>query len=487
MIARQPSDIARPNAAGIRWARMSPLVLFALDGVLTYCAFIVAYWLRYSLRVGPAIQDQISFSSYQPLALMLLAIMIPVMVIKGAYRIRMGRELVDEAILVFSATTISVASVVVITSMAHQYLYSRGVVVYVWVLVIVLVVSGRSLIRAVQSACHRRGIATRKVVVVGATDTAMMAMQRMQDRPDFGLQLEGFVYPNGSPNIRNFGRFRALGAVDSLPRLLESRQVDEVIVALPSSAHEEMWPILDLCERTGVDLKIIPDLFEMSFSRVQVDDIGGIPLFEVRERPTKRASRLVKRAVDLVVGGGLFLLTLPVFAVLWVLIRMESRGPALLRQVRVGLGGENFVFYKFRTMRSDADELRESLEHLNDTDGPLFKMRDDPRCTPIGRRIRQWSLDEIPNVLNVLKGEMSVVGPRPPLPLEVARYDAKLMRRLEVKPGMTGIWQVSGRSDLPFDEMLMMDIYYVENWSLALDVKIMLRTVRAVLSRHGAY
>lgn len=487
MIARQTTDVTRPRTRRANWIRVAPIVLALTDALLGYGAFVAAYWVRYTLRLGPTIQEQVSFGGYQPLALMLLGVLLPVLLLKGAYRPRLGNELVDEAALVFSATTISVATIVVVTAMAHQYLYSRGVIVYLWVLVIVFVVLGRSLVRAVQGVCHRRGIGARRVVVVGATDVGMMAMQRMRDRPDFGLRLEGFVYPSGSPHIRNFGRFPALGTVEALPALLESKRVDEVIVALPASAHEEMWSILDLCERHGAALKIIPDLFEMNLSRVQMDDIGGIPLLEVREPPSRAIARVMKRLLDLVVGGAMLLLTLPLLTLLWVLVRVETPGPALLRQERVGAGGHRFVVYKLRTMRGDAEELRDALEPLNESAGPLFKLRHDPRCTPIGRRIRRWSLDELPNLFNVLKGEMSMVGPRPPLPGEVAQYEPKHFRRLEVKPGMTGIWQVSGRSTLPFDEMLMMDIYYVENWSLGLDLKIMLRTIGAVLSRHGAY
>jgi lipopolysaccharide/colanic/teichoic acid biosynthesis glycosyltransferase len=183
----------------------------------------------------------------------------------------------------------------------------------------------------------------------------------------------------------------------------------------------------------------------------------------------------------------LLILTAPITGLLGLLIRLESQGPAFLRQERVGVNGKPFTCLKLRTMRVDASDVQASLQAMNESDGPLFKLRNDPRCTPLGKRIRRWSLDELPQLWNVVRGDMSLVGPRPPLPHEVAKYDQRQMRRLEVKPGMTGIWQISGRSDLSFDEMVMMDIHYVENWSLGLDVTIMLRTVAAVLARHGAY
>jgi exopolysaccharide biosynthesis polyprenyl glycosylphosphotransferase len=314
-----------------------------------------------------------------------------------------------------------------------------------------------------------------------------MVMQSVMARPDLGYRLSGFVADRGIPRVEDFGRFRALGRVADLPSLVESGDVDEIIVALPASAHEEIAPILTLCERTGVGLKIIPDLFEMSLGRVRIDDIAGIPLLDVKDRTVRRLERALKRGLDVVVASGVLVLGLPFMAVIALAIRLESGRPVLLRQTRVGVGGRHFGCYKFRTMRRDALDLVKTLREYNEADGPLFKMRNDPRCTPLGRRLRKWSLDELPQIWNVLRGDMSLVGPRPPLPEEVAQYDTRQMRRLEVKPGMTGIWQVSGRSDLGFDEMITMDLYYVQNWSPLLDAKVLTRTIAAVLRRHGAY
>lgn len=476
-----------PQRGRSTFRRLVPYSLVLSDAILIYIAFVLAYWVRYSLGVGPQIQQRVAFDAYQPLAGLLLGIMVLVLLLKGAYRTRMSTDVVDELTAVFSAATVSVAGIVVITAMLHQDQYSRGVVVYVWVLVIVLVGFGRALYRAVQGYCHRRGWGTRHVLVVGASDVGKIAMQSMTNRPDLGYQLAGFVYDGSTPQIRDFGRFRALGTVSDIPALIEGGSIDDVIIALPASAHEQVWPILALCEEHGVGLKLIPDLFEMNLSRVHVDDIAGIPLLDVRERPARWLERGAKRLIDIVISCVGLLVSLPLIVVLMVLIRLESPGRSVLRQERVGAGGRAFRCFKLRTMRLDADELRAELQHMNETGGPLFKIKDDPRRTRIGRRIRRWSLDELPQLVNVVKGEMSIVGPRPPLPIEVAQYETWQMRRLEVRPGLTGIWQVSGRSELPFDEMVVMDIYYVDNWSLALDTRILLRTVFAVLGRHGAY
>jgi exopolysaccharide biosynthesis polyprenyl glycosylphosphotransferase len=314
-----------------------------------------------------------------------------------------------------------------------------------------------------------------------------MVMQSVMQRPDLGYQLSGFVVDHGFPLVQDFGRFRALGTVDEIPDMVEAGQVDEIIVALPASAHEAIAPILGVCERHGVGLKLVPDLFEMSLGRVRIDEIAGIPLLDVKDRTLRRLERLLKRVADVVVAALLMVVTLPLVLIVALLVRLESGGPTLLAQTRVGVGGKRVQCLKFRTMRRDALEIQKSLDEYNEADGPLFKMRNDPRCTRVGKRLRQWSLDELPQIWNVLVGDMSLVGPRPPLPEEVARYDDRQFRRLEVKPGMTGIWQVNGRSDLGFDEMITMDLYYVQNWTLLLDFKILSRTLVAVLRRHGAY
>ncbi len=477
----------RAQARGAFRRRWFAISLAALDTVLIAVAFVLAYWLRYSLKIGPVIHEQLAFRAYEPLALLLLGIMMPVLAIKGAYRLRMGTEILDEVGTIFSSATITVAAIVVITAMLQQWQYSRGVILYVWILVIVLTVLGRAFYRSAQALCFHRGVGVRRLLVVGATDVGKMVMQSVTQRPDLGYQLVGFVVHRSSPSMRNFGRFQALGTVADIPDLIRSAMIDEIILALPASAHEEVWPVLTLCERKGVGLKLVPDLFELSLGKVQMDDIAGIPLLDVREKPLGRAPRALKRLLDIVVASIVLLLAAPVLAILAILVRIESPGPAFFIQERVGMRGRHFGCRKLRTMRDGADGLQPTLLRLNETGGVTFKMRDDPRVTRAGRWIRRWSLDELPQVLNVLAGEMSLVGPRPPLPHEVAQYEPRHHRRLEVKPGMTGMWQVSGRSNLSFDEMMMMDTYYVDNWSLMLDIKILIRTIMAVLARQGAY
>jgi exopolysaccharide biosynthesis polyprenyl glycosylphosphotransferase len=241
------------------------------------------------------------------------------------------------------------------------------------------------------------------------------------------------------------------------------------------------------CQWRRVNARIVPDLFQMSLSQVDVDDLGGVPLIGVQEVGFGRGTLVVKRAMDIVGAMIGLVVGAPVMALIGLAIRLNSPGPIIFHQTRIGSHGKPFEIFKFRSMRKGAEEEQERLFERNEADGPLFKIRDDPRCTRVGRFLRRHSLDELPQLWNVLRGEMSLVGPRPPTPREVAGYQEWHRKRLEGRPGMAGLWQVSGRSLLSFEDMVLLDIYYIENWSPWLDLKILLRIVPQVLFGEGAY
>jgi exopolysaccharide biosynthesis polyprenyl glycosylphosphotransferase len=281
--------------------------------------------------------------------------------------------------------------------------------------------------------------------------------------------------------VPHLGRATDLGAV------VRAERVDEVFIALPSASHEQIMRLVATCRERAVRFKLAPDLFELTFDQVQIDEVNGVPLLGLRPSAISGWDAIVKRGVDLLISVVVLVLGAPFFALIALAIKLDSRGPVLFHQLRVGKDQRPFVCYKFRTMCADAEQRQRDLWHQNEADGPLFKMRDDPRQTRVGRFLRRTSLDELAQVLNVLRGEMSWVGPRPPVPAEVARYEEWHRQRLLVLPGLTGLWQVSGRSDLTFDEMVLLDLYYAEHWSLWLDLRILLRTVPAVIMGRGAY
>ena len=274
-------------------------------------------------------------------------------------------------------------------------------------------------------------------------------------------------------------------------RLLEAAPVHTVFIALPGEMHRQLLSLMQVSQQHGARVQVVPDLLQLSLNRVEFSNMGGIPVLGVRDMATyghmSRANRLFKRALDLVVVTVLAVPALVVMAVVAIAIRLDSGGPVLYTSPRVGRDGRPFAMYKFRSMVVGADEQKEALRALNEADGPLFKIRHDPRLTPVGRVIRRLSLDELPQLYNIVRGQMSLVGPRPPLPEEVAAYKPWHRQRLAVVGGLTGLWQVSGRSDLTFDELCLLDIYYIENWSLGLDVRILLQTIPHLLSRKGAY
>jgi exopolysaccharide biosynthesis polyprenyl glycosylphosphotransferase len=272
-----------------------------------------------------------------------------------------------------------------------------------------------------------------------------------------------------------------------LPVEVARHKIDHVIIALPFWQHRSLPSIVDKCTQLGIDFEVVPDFYELSFDRVTIQELHGTPLITLRENQIQGANYLIKRIVDLTLVLG----TLPLWGslalVIAILIKLTSRGPVIYRQTRIGRHGHPFEFLKFRTMVINADDLKAQLMEQNEGSGPMFKMKRDPRVTPIGRFLRKFSLDEIPNLWNVVRGEMSLVGPRPAVPEEVSQYEQWHRRRLEVTPGVTGLWQVTGRSDTSFDECVRLDIYYTEHWSIWLDIRILLATIPSVILGRGAY
>jgi exopolysaccharide biosynthesis polyprenyl glycosylphosphotransferase len=283
------------------------------------------------------------------------------------------------------------------------------------------------------------------------------------------------------------GADSAEGELRDLPKLLRARSVDEIVLADSALTDKLLLEIVDLAHRAGVKVRIAPKTSEILVHRAQYAPEEGLPLFELRPPVFAGTDWVVKRAFDLFVSALFLLVGLPVWLIIAAVIKLTSSGPVLYPDRRVGLNEQEFSMLKFRTMYADAAEQQKELEKLNEADGPLFKLRRDPRVTGFGRLLRRYSLDEIPQLLNVLRGEMSLVGPRP-LPLrDYRRLEPWHRKRYLVLPGMTGLWQISGRSNLGFDDLVRLDFSYLENWSVWLDVSILLRTIPAVLTRRGAY
>ena len=278
-----------------------------------------------------------------------------------------------------------------------------------------------------------------------------------------------------------------LGRLSSLPEVLDRERVDEVIVTDSDYEEDELLEIAEEAHRRGVKVRIAPTTTELLLQRAEYIPGQGVPLFELRPPVFAGADWALKRTFDLAVSGAVLIVGLPLWLLIAAAIKLGSPGPVLYRDRRVGLNEREFGMLKFRTMYAGAAERQPQLEAENEASGPLFKIRDDPRVTPIGRLLRSISLDEIPQVLNVLRGEMSLVGPRPLPVRDFHRLEDWHRKRYLVLPGMTGLWQISGRADLSFDDLVRLDFYYLENWSIWLDVSVLAKTIPAVLARRGAY
>jgi exopolysaccharide biosynthesis polyprenyl glycosylphosphotransferase len=277
--------------------------------------------------------------------------------------------------------------------------------------------------------------------------------------------------------------------ISELESVIAREPVDEVFIALPRDKYGPLVEdIVRLCEEQGIIVRVQTELFKLRIARWQVDDLDGMPIVTIRSGPPDGWQLVAKRLIDLCGSAVLLLATAPIFAIVAMLIKLDSPGPIFFRQERVGLNKRRFRLFKFRTMVDGADKQQQMLERLNEVDGPVFKIKDDPRITRIGKFLRRFSLDELPQFFNVLRGEMSLVGPRPLPVRDIERIDVQWhKRRLSMKPGVTCLWQVNGRSDVRFDYWVQMDLEYIDKWSLGLDLKILAKTIPAVLKGSGAY
>jgi exopolysaccharide biosynthesis polyprenyl glycosylphosphotransferase len=334
----------------------------------------------------------------------------------------------------------------------------------------------RSVLKAWKQSQVMRGVGVIDVIVIGVGRTARHVKDRIVNHPEGGYRLVGFVDPNPRRPSRPIDGFPVLGSTRELVRILRQHPVQQVFLAVPRMPQSEMMNLIVQCEDQGVQFKIVTNLFEVITSQVRIDVIDEVPVIHLRNAELPMVQAVLKRALDIVVAGGLLILFAPLMVGIAIAIRLDSRGPALFKQVRVGRHGKLFEMYKFRTMHVDADPY-----------APAPTDPEDPRITRIGRWLRRYSLDEFPQLINVLKGEMSMVGPRPEMPFLVEQYEEWQRRRLDVKPGVTGLWQIVGRKNLPLSLNLEYDFYYIKNQSLFFDLVILLKTIPAVIFGKGAF
>ena len=470
---------AAPRQPHSRIERWLPLLtgvcLFTVDISLVLSAFLTAYWLRFVASDNAL--AALGLEEYVHVGLIVGLLTSGLFALRGQYEA--PRPTVWAARLHTIASAVSTALVIclAVSFFAGDQAFSRVWFAIGWVLAISALIVWRTLATRLYRAVRNAVAPATRVCVVGANALGQQLATELAE----WYQVVGYV-DNGSDLIN--AELPLLGAVAELDHVIHDYAVDEVIIALPTRRRQQVTRLVDRGFRRPVTIKFVTGLGELLPERLEVERLGGRSY--IGFTPVAKVSWL-KRILDVVLVSAGLLAIAPLLALIALAVKLDSPGPILYGQLRVGKDGRQFRMLKFRSMVVDADRRLAELRAQNEAIGPLFKMRRDPRVTRVGRFIRRWSLDELPQLFNVLRGEMSLVGPRPPVPSEVVQYEDWQFGRLRAVPGLTGLWQVSGRSDVSFHDMVRLDLYYIRNWSLALDFEILLRTIPAVLTSRGAY
>ena len=466
------------------------LVTLAGDVVALSVALVVAVTLLPAVSHVPFLGRSLAEYAERRPSLPVAALMVPWTVFVaygyGLYRSSarsISGWVFSEGLRGLTALSVAAWSALVLMLLASGSTDSLGFIAVFWGAEIVTVPICRAIGRA---AFWQSSRLSERTLIVGAGAVGHLLGEKIAKHPEYNLQLVGYL-DDGEPFGGRTLTVPVIGSLEELDDVIACYDVTRVIIAFSRARHQQILDIVRACANRGVRVNIVPRLFEILSSQTEMDDVEGIPLLEVAHVELSRFNMVVKRTFDLLVGGILMLVALPLLAVLAVAIKIDSRGPVFFRQERMGRGGRVFRIYKLRSMHVDAADRRHDLADQNEYSGPMFKIKHDPRTTRLGGFLRKSSLDEVPQIINVLRGEMSLVGPRPLWVEEAARCRGWTKKRLDITPGMTGLWQVTGRNDVPFDEMVKLDYMYVTGWTLSWDIKLLLGTIPAVVARRGAY
>jgi len=507
-------DLTKPQNRVPLWVMpVMSMAVFAVDAILAAACFLAAF----KLRDGNPILSQTAwawsreFVPYAGILFFAIPVRLAMLVYQRAYRFYGAFTYTQEAIKVAKATVFGSLLLVAWAFLFRggfsfrEYSYSRGIFVIDFFLALTVFVGFHLGLRFVQTLIRERGINLIPTLVVGTNNEARQTILELRERKYLGYRVFGVVEGSESNvaaaelDLDDGSVVQVLGGIDDLSGLIRRFDIREVIITDNSLESERLFDAMMGVGRSNkVEFRFAPSLFDLLPQKTSVDQIGVLPMVRLFREPLSDAQRFLKRLSDLIIAVVAGMISLPIWSAVAIAVKLDSPGAVLFKQERVGMDGRVFLCYKFRSMRADSDESlhREAYQknidgheaaNAGDEDKPVFgKVKDDPRITRVGRFIRRSSLDELPQLLNVIWGEMSIVGPRPPIPYEVEGYEKWHRKRLDMKPGITGLWQVSGRNRLTFEEMVRVDLYYIEHWSLLLDAKILLLTIPAVLRGDGA-
>ncbi len=462
----------------------SSLLLF--ENLLFIVAFLVAFKLRniYLLdRLGPLAP----FHNYRWLLVFILPVWSALLFYFQLYESQRTKSLWREIWKIAQLTVCGTFFLMAIVFLFKAEYVSRIFILTFACIAFLFLIIERSVLRSWTRTLRRKGYNTRNIMIIGTGRRAREMQDLLNQHREWGLCLVGFVSDLRENKLGQINDTPIIGTVSELPDLLEKHVIDELVFAVSRKRLEGLEEIFLLCEEQGIRTRVAVNFFPHMIAKVHLDDFHGVPLLTFSTIPHNELLLLAKRVFDLVIS--IFLLTLlsPALFIIACGIKISSEGPIFFRQKRVGLNGRAFTLFKFRSMCVDAEEQRAELSHLNEMAGPAFKIANDPRATAFGCFLRRFSLDEFPQLYNVLLGHMSIVGPRPPLQEEVSAYKRWQRRRLSMKPGLTCLWQIGGRNKISdFKKWMELDLRYIDNWSLKLDMKIFMKTIFVVLAGRGA-
>lgn len=468
------------------------LAKIPIDIVMTILGFLAAYELRLitepingialpiDYSVLPTLNEYLIFSFKTALVLLVI------FSIGKMYSLKTTMKFSYETRKTLILCGIWVMAMITYFFFTRTFPFSRLATLYSWTLSISFIVLGRALLRIFQNMLLKMGMGQRKLIFIGNNNITLEIAAKLAQDPSY--KILGVI-----GNKEEKGKLKFLGTMQQMEYILKKRNVDEIIQTKSDFNETQNEDILEFCEQNHIQYRFIPDLLDVKRSNISIDTIGGIPIISLKPTPLEGWGKVIKRITDIIGALIGFILLSPILIITAIAIKIDSKGPILFSKLddgspvkRVGQHGKTFKFYKFRSMKPNTDQLRYTkLADKNiRNDGPLVKIKDDPRITRVGKFIRRYSIDELPQLWNVLIGNMSLVGPRPHLPEEVAKYKDHHHFVFTIKPGLTGVAQISGRSDLHFEEEVKLDRYYIENWSIWKDIKIIFKTISVIIKRY---
>ncbi len=457
--------------------------LFSLKVIGDILIVFFSYQLSYLIRHGVFFfYGREHFLEYIELFGFVVVITFFSFLISKVYKHRRSFFSLDELKYVFNALFIAFLITVFFVFFSKGYQYSRAVIFLWFTFDFIFISFFHFVFSRFETHLHSKGFGVKNIAIIGKTDTGVDIQRKLKKYPAHGMKFIGFITKK-KDNKKN-----VLGRLENLTDIIKKYNIGEIIIADDTINDNEKMKIIKIAIKYQIHVIIASSIFELLSSDISVTEIYGIPTLTVSPSPIRGLNLVLKRLIDISISFFVLLISLPFSLFISIAIKLDSRGPVFFKQLRVTKKGRIFNCLKFRSMVKNAEKIKDSISHLNEQiKGPIFKAKNDPRITRVGKFLRKYSIDEFPQFINVFLGQMSIVGPRPPIPEEVEEYNSIHIERLKVKQGITGLWQVSGRSELSFEDMVKLDIFYIEHWSLWIDIKIILKTIPAIITTKGAY